>query len=108
MKRMAPIDRYARLERLLGHLLLAGAAASTVLLAAGLACWMIGLRGAATSFCFEAGLLVLMATPVARVVVSLLEYARQRDWLFVAATATVLAVLAGTVLTAVRMVGGAR
>jgi uncharacterized membrane protein len=41
-----------------------------------------------------------MATPVARVVVSLGEYIRERDWLFVALTTIVLLTLAGSVAAA--------
>lgn len=40
------------------------------------------------------GLLVLIATPVARVVASLVAFALQRDWMYVAITAIVLALLA--------------
>ncbi len=40
-----------------------------------------------------AGLLVLMATPVVRVALSLLVFGRQRDRAFVAVTSVVLALL---------------
>jgi uncharacterized membrane protein len=39
------------------------------------------------------GLLVLLLTPVARVLVSILAFARERDWLYVAITAVVLLIL---------------
>jgi uncharacterized membrane protein len=39
------------------------------------------------------GFLLLIATPVVRVALSLVGFARQRDWLYVAATAIVLALL---------------
>jgi uncharacterized membrane protein len=42
----------------------------------------------------QMGLLVLIATPVMRVVFSLFGFARQRDWLYVALTLIVLSVLA--------------
>jgi uncharacterized membrane protein len=42
----------------------------------------------------QAGLLVLIATPVLRVVFSLFGFARQRDWLYVGITLIVLSVLA--------------
>jgi hypothetical protein len=105
MKARAPVamrggDRFERIERLLGRVLGVGAAASTGLLAVGLAAWMLGWRTTATARLFDAGLAVLMATPIARVVVSLAEWARERDWLFVATTLTVLAVLAGTIYAA--------
>ena len=41
----------------------------------------------------QTGLLLLIATPVLRVVFSLFGFARQRDWLYVALTLIVLAVL---------------
>lgn len=41
----------------------------------------------------QAGLLVLIATPVARVVFSLVAFTRQRDWIYVTITLIVLAVL---------------
>jgi uncharacterized membrane protein len=42
-----------------------------------------------------------MATPILRVVVSLVEYARMRDWFFVATTLMVLIVLFVTIAVAV-------
>ncbi len=42
----------------------------------------------------QTGLLVLIATPVLRVVFSLVGFARQRDWLYVVLTLGVLSVLA--------------
>jgi uncharacterized membrane protein len=42
----------------------------------------------------QTGLLVLIATPVLRVVFSLFGFARQKDWLYVALTLIVLSVLA--------------
>ncbi len=41
----------------------------------------------------QLGLLLLIATPVARVVFSLILFARERDWTYVAITIVVLAVL---------------
>jgi uncharacterized membrane protein len=41
-----------------------------------------------------------MATPILRVVVSLVAYARMRDWFFVATTVSVFVLLAVTVLLA--------
>ncbi len=99
-------DRDRRLGRRLGQLLAAGTTISTLLLAAGLAGWMSGARGRFVSVCFHGGLLVLMATPVARVLASVVEYARARDWAFVAITLSVLAVLAGTLVAALRTAAG--
>ena len=41
----------------------------------------------------QLGLLLLIATPVARVVFSVFAFARQRDWIYVVITLIVLAVL---------------
>lgn len=41
----------------------------------------------------QLGVLVLILTPVVRVLLSLLGYLRQRDWLYAAITAAVLAVI---------------
>jgi uncharacterized membrane protein len=41
----------------------------------------------------QLGLLLLIATPVARVVFSVIGFARQRDWLYVAITLAVLMLL---------------
>jgi uncharacterized membrane protein len=43
-----------------------------------------------------------MATPVARVVVSVVEYALERDWLFTTLTMAVLIILTGSLIVAVR------
>jgi uncharacterized membrane protein len=48
----------------------------------------------------ELGLLLLIATPVARVAISLAEFVRERDWTYVALTAVVLGVLATSLITA--------
>jgi uncharacterized membrane protein len=86
-----PSADFTRLERQLGAVLAAGVALSAGLLAVGLALWMAAGAGGAL---LHVGLIVLMATPVLRVVVSLVEFVRLREWLFVAATVAVLAVLA--------------
>jgi uncharacterized membrane protein len=79
---------------------------STVLLAIGVALWMLGLRNGVSAWFLNAGLVVLMATPVARVVVSFVEYVRERDWVFAATTFAVLGVLVTTVVVAVRIALG--
>jgi uncharacterized membrane protein len=83
------------LERVVGQVLTTGAVASTILLALGLAGFLLW-PGPAADWLVRAGLIVLMATPVMRVVVSVLQYALERDWLFVLATSTVLVLLLGS------------
>ena len=94
-------DYFARLERLLGHVLLAGVVVSTALLVAGLGL-SIGRPSAPGAVLLHAGLLVLMATPVVRVIVACIEYFRERDWLFAIASLAVLGVLAVTLTVALR------
>ena len=90
----------SRLEAHLGRLLLAGVLSAAALLAVGLALWLMGVSPRAADWILNAGLFVLMATPILRVMVSVAEYARMRDWFFVATTLTVLLVLLVTVLVA--------
>jgi uncharacterized membrane protein len=55
-----------------------------------------------TSYLLRAGLIVLMATPFLRVVVSIGEYVRLRDWVFTALTIAVLAELMVTMIYALQ------
>jgi len=89
-----------RLETILGRALLAGVLSSSACLAIGLVLWISGSYPTAAERVLAAGLIVLMATPILRVVVSLIEYVRLRDWLFAATTLMVLAVLMGAVAVA--------
>lgn len=92
-----------RLERSLGKILTAGVLASTGLLAAGLLLQLLGVEPGAAAALTRAGLIVLMATPVARVVVSVVEYALERDWLFATLTTTVLIILLGSLIVSMRV-----
>ena len=80
----------ARLERHLGYLLVTGVIAAAACLSVGLALYVTGPDSTLAMRLLEAGLYVLMATPILRVVVSVVEYVRMRDWFF---TLTTLAVL---------------
>lgn len=91
----------ARLERHLGRLLITGVLVSAVTLAAGLVL-LLAAPGPVSSDLLAAGLVILMATPMLRVVVSMAEYVRMRDWFFVATTLIVLAELAVTVIYSLR------
>jgi uncharacterized membrane protein len=64
-----------------------------VLLIVGLALWLAGRWPHASDWLLHLGLVTLMATPILRVLVSVAEYVRERDWWFVLATTTVLATL---------------
>jgi uncharacterized membrane protein len=93
-------DSLGRLEHHLGRLLILGVVVSAALLTAGLALWLAHPDGVAATSLLTTGLVVLMATPIMRVLVSFAEYLRMRDWFFVATTIVVLAELAVTVVVA--------
>lgn len=98
---MHPAGRDAgSLELAIGRVLRVGIAASSVCLAAGLLLTLAGHDGSVANAVLTSGLVILLATPAARVVVSVAEYARERDWLFVALTLTVLLALVGSVVLA--------
>ena len=90
----------ARLEMMIGEVLRFGTIASSTLLAVGLVMMLLGYRSEFARLLLEAGLIILIATPAARVVVSVIEYIRERDWVFVALTLVVLLALAGSVVAA--------
>jgi uncharacterized membrane protein len=79
-----------RLERTVGVVLRLGVTASIMCLAVGLTLSFVGGRTGAANVLLQTGVIVLLATPVARVVVSMGEYALERDWIFVGLTLTVL------------------
>ena len=89
-----------RLERAIGAVLRFGSVASTLLFAIGLLMTVAGYRPGLARILLEAGLIILIATPAARVIVSVIEYIRERDWTFVALTLIVLLALAGSVAAA--------
>ena len=95
-----------RLEETLGRVLRAGVMVSTLCLGSGLAIALSGaLVGAVpvlAQLLLTIGLIVLLATPASRVVVSAIAYARSRDWLFVALTVIVLLELAASVAVAIQ------
>ena len=83
-------------DRRAGQLLLGGVLIAAACLLAGLVMWTLAApHGQAV---MNGGLIVLMATPAIRVVLSIAEYSRERDWLFVAAAAAVLAILLASVI----------
>ena len=87
-------------ESALGRLLGIGVLASTACLALGLAISLLRPAGGAQRALLTMGLLLLMATPIARVAVSAFTYARRRDWLFAALTGIVLLELFASVAAA--------
>jgi uncharacterized membrane protein len=79
-----------RLEQVVGAVLRAGVLLSSVCLAAGLALALIAGEAGIAGLLLHTGIVVLLATPVARVVVSIVQYAIERDWTFTLLTAIVL------------------
>ncbi|MCL4811728.1 MAG: DUF1634 domain-containing protein [Vicinamibacteraceae bacterium] len=89
-----------RFELLLGRTLGIGIAIATVLLAAGLLWWILAPQVYAADRLLRAGLIALMCVPVGRLIVSLVEFAAERDWVFFAIVSGVLSVLGGTLWVA--------
>lgn len=89
-----------RLELAIGTVLRLGTVASTSLFAIGLLMTVAGYRPGLARMLLETGLIILIATPAARVIVSVIEYIRERDWVFVVLTLIVLLALAGSVAAA--------
>ena len=93
-------DDTARLEAVVGRVLRLGVLASSTCLGVGLALALSGVAAGFANVLLTAGLLALLATPVARVAASAIDYLRERDWLFVVLTLVVLAELAASVVAA--------
>lgn len=89
-----------RLESAIGTVLRFGTIASSVLFAVGLVMALSGMQTDIATGILEAALVILLATPAARVVVSVIEYIRERDWLFVTLTLIVLLALGASVAAA--------
>ena len=89
-----------RLERILGRVLAIGVSTSSVCLAVGLLMTFAGGNNAVARALLATGIVVLLATPVARVAVSSVGYARRRDWLFVTLTLVVFGELLATIVAA--------
>lgn len=114
------VDRGHRLEHLIGRLLQIGVAASALTVSLGAVIYLAGngsgrptyksfhgesvglttfpgvLRGVAAfrgEAIIQLGLLMLIATPIVRVLFSLLAFLHEKDWLYTVFTAIVLAVL---------------
>ncbi len=91
-------------ESSLGRVLGIGVLASTVCLAAGLVLTLLRPADGPQRALLTTGLLLLMATPIARVAVSAVIYTRRRDWVFAALTAIVLLELFASIAAALHQV----
>jgi uncharacterized membrane protein len=90
----------ARMERVVGIVLRGGVIASTACLTVGLLLSLATGGGPTATLLLNAGIVVLLATPVARVVVSTVEYLIERDWRFAALTCLVLLELIASAVAA--------
>ena len=83
-------------ERLLVRVMLVGVLLSTAVLSTGLVWLLLRPASVAGQQLLDGGLVVLMATPMVRVVLSIAEALRRRDWFWLWSTAAVVVVLLGT------------
>jgi uncharacterized membrane protein len=88
------------LELTVGRVLRLGVVTSSILLVAGLLLTLVDVAGRIAGIVLTTAIVILLATPPARVIISVAEYVRERDWLFVALTLTVLLTLALSVVVA--------
>ncbi len=89
------------LELTLGRVLGAGVRFSTIALAAGLISALVLGDNAVTRVLLAAGVLTLIATPIARVLISSIVYLRRRDWTFALLTLIVLGELVASIVAAI-------
>ena len=89
-----------KLERVIGIVLRAGVIISSICLAVGLVLSLATGGGAAATVLLNAGIVVLLATPLARVIVSTVQYVGERDWRFATLTFIVLLELVASAVAA--------
>jgi uncharacterized membrane protein len=89
-----------RFERIVGTVLRVGVTMSSACLAAGLVWALTAGRGPGADLLLQIGIIVLLATPVARVIVSTVQYIAQRDWTFATLTIIVLLELMASAVAA--------
>ena len=87
-------------EPAIGLVLRVGTTVASVALAIGFMLSFIAAAHALSHAMLVAGIIVLLFTPVARVVVSLLDFVVARDWLFVALNSVVLFLLGSAFIAA--------
>lgn len=90
------------LEITLGRVLGVGVTLSSMTLAVGLVSALVLGASGITDGLLTAGVMILIATPVARVVISSLAFLRRRDWTFAVLTLIVLGELVASIIAALR------
>jgi uncharacterized membrane protein len=89
-----------KLEGTIAVVLRTGVMLSSACLALGLVTSLVVGQSELSRILLHTGIIVLLATPVARVVVSIGQYVRERDWTFVALTTLVLVELLASAVAA--------
>ena len=89
-----------RLERSIGIVLRAGVVFSSACLALGLVLWLLQVLPHLGDILMQIGIVALLCTPVARVVISTVEYVAEREWRFAALTTIVLLELLASAVAA--------
>jgi uncharacterized membrane protein len=88
------------LERAVGFVLRAGVVLSSACLVLGLAAVLTLGDGTVARVLLHTGIVILLGTPVARVIVSTVQYTLARDWQFATLTAIVLIELLASAVAA--------
>ena len=89
-----------KLEQIIAVVLRVGVMLSSVCLLLGLLLTVVWGGGALAQLSLQAGVIILLATPVSRVAVSIVEYTLARDWPFSALTAIVFLELLASAVAA--------
>ena len=89
-ERAADSAQVPALERSIGFVLRAGVVASSTFLTVGLVLALLSGEQRTALLLLHAGVILLLITPVARVVVSIVQFATARDWTFMSLTLVVL------------------
>lgn len=84
------------------QVLRAWSAASVGLLVLGMALWLAAPSGERTDVALGAGLVLLITTPVVKLLSVLVDEVRARDWKFALLGMVVLLLLGGSVIVALR------
>ena len=100
IRERGPEKTASRLERIIGIVLRAGVMTSSVCLSVGLVLSLATGGGPVAAFLLNTGIIVLLATPLARVIVSTWQYVSNRDWPFAALTFIVLLELVASAVAA--------
>jgi uncharacterized membrane protein len=88
------------LEPAIGVVLRIGTAVASAALAAGFALSLVPSAAAFSRVLLVGGIVVLLLTPVARVIVSLVDFILNRDWLFVVLNSIVLLLVGSAFIAA--------